>query len=81
MNINFQFHGSLFSADITRTDEKSLIVEFENMELARQFGPKLPFFVDNHSVNFDIVNLGHSELYELNTTISKAISEQCAEIF
>ncbi len=80
MNINFQFHGSLFNAGITLKDEKSLIVEFDNLELTRQFGPSLPFFVENRSVNFNTFNQGHSELYELNSTISKAIAEQCADI-
>lgn len=80
MHIDFQFHGSRYSAGLRKKDDKMLLVEFENQELKTQFGPSLPFKVENHDVDFDILNLAHSELYELNSTISRAIKEQCADM-
>jgi len=57
-----------------------LEVKIKDDTLGKQFGTSLPFYIKNKSVNFDILNLSHSDLYALNSSISKAISEQCHEI-
>lgn len=80
MNINFDFHGSPYTAFLNRHDDKIILVQFDGCELEKKFGKSLPFHIENKEISFDIQNLSHSELYELNTTISKAITEQCIEM-
>lgn len=80
MNINFDFHGSPYTANLQKQDEKIILVQFNGCELEKKFGKSLPFHVENKEIAFDILNLSHSDLYELNSTISKAITEQCSEI-
>ncbi len=81
MNINFNFHGSPYTADLHKNEDNIILVQFNGCELEKRFGSTLPFHIENKSVAFDTLNLSHSDLYELNSTISRAITEQCSEIF
>lgn len=80
MYINFSFHGSIYKADLSQQGNDKIVVKLKDENLGKQFGTSLPFYVQNHSVEFDILNRSHSDLFALNSSISKAISEQCREI-
>ncbi|MEJ7684836.1 MAG: hypothetical protein WKG06_44720 [Segetibacter sp.] len=80
MYINFNYHGSTYKADLAKQPEGKIIVLLNDNDLEKQFGSSLPFYVENKSVNFNISNRSHSELYALNSSISKAISEQCKDL-
>jgi hypothetical protein len=80
MKINFNFHGSTYKAGLYKQDENKLLVSFKDKELRKQFGISLPFYVKNRTVAFDIQNRSHSDLFALNSSISKAIAEQCKDI-
>lgn len=80
MNIHFNFHGSTHKADLAKKGEDKIEVLFKDDDLGKQFGNSLPFFIQDRSVKFNILNRCHSDLYALNSSISKAISEQCREI-
>jgi hypothetical protein len=80
MNISFKFHGSVYKADLAKQGENKLVVQINDDGLEKQFGSTLPFYIDNKSVGFDTLNRSHSDLYALNSSISRAISEQCQEI-
>jgi len=80
MNIHFNFHGSTYKAGLARQGDNKLVVRFNDHNLEKQFGSTLPFYIENRSVNFKILNRSHSDLYALNSSISKAIKEQCTEI-
>lgn len=80
MNINFNYHGSAYKADVAKQPEGEIVVLLNDGDLEKQFGSSLPFYVTNHSVSFHALNRSHSELYALNSTISKAIAEQCQDI-
>ncbi len=80
MYINFNYHGSTYKADLAKQPEGKIIVLLNDNNLEKQFGSVLPFYVKNKSVNFDTFNLAHSELYALNSSISRAISEQCKDL-
>lgn len=80
MYIHFNFHGSTYKAGLAKQGDNKIEVLIKDDKLEKQFGPKLPFYIKNKSVNFDILNRSHSDLYALNSSISKAISEQCTDI-
>ncbi|HLL43539.1 MAG TPA: hypothetical protein VK369_10390 [Segetibacter sp.] len=80
MYINFNYHGSTYKAGLAKQPEGKIIVLLNDNDLGKQFGSTLPFYVENKSVNFNILNRSHSELYALNSSISKAISEQCKDL-
>jgi hypothetical protein len=80
MYINFNYHGSTYKAGLAKQPEGKILVLLNDNELGKQFGSTLPFYVENKSVNFNILNRSHSELYALNSSISKAISEQCKDL-
>ena len=80
MNINFNFHGSTHKAGLAKQGENKIVVLFNDDDLEKQFGSSLPFYVENKSVSFNTLNRSHSELYALNSTISRAISEQCKDM-
>jgi hypothetical protein len=80
MKINFNYHGSTYNAGLAKQGENKLLVQFKDKELEQQFGTSMPFYVKNKTVGFDIQNRSHSDLFALNSSISKAISEQCQEI-
>ncbi|MDB5248833.1 MAG: hypothetical protein JWQ40_3227 [Segetibacter sp.] len=80
MHINFNFHGSTYKAGLAKQGENKIVVLFNDDSLEKQFGTSLPFYVENKSVGFNTLNRSHSELYALNSTISKAISEQCKDL-
>lgn len=80
MNIHFNFHGSTYKAGLAKQGDNKLEVKIKDNCLEKQFGPSLPFYIENKSVNFKILNRSHSDLYALNSSISKAISEQHHEI-
>jgi len=80
MYIQFNFHGSTYKAGLARQGDNKLVVRFNDNNLQKQFGSTMPFFIENKSVNFKILNRSHSDLYALNSSISKAISEQCTEM-
>jgi hypothetical protein len=80
MNLQFKFHGSTYKAGLSRKSDNKLEVKIKDEKLKNQFGSPLPFFIENKSVNFDILNKSHSDLYALNSSISKAIAEQYNEI-
>lgn len=80
MNIHFNFHGSTYKAGLAKRGDNRIEVLIKDSKLEKQFGPRHPFYIKNKSVNFDILNRSHSDLYALNSCISKAISEQCADM-
>lgn len=80
MNIHFNFHGSAYKAGLARQGKNKIEVQLKDDTLEKQFGRTLPFYIENKSVSFNILNRSHSDLYALNSTISKAISEQCEEL-
>jgi len=80
MHIQFNFHGSTYKAGLAKKGEKDLEVRIKDNRLEKQFGSSLPFYIENKSVNFKILNRSHSDLYALNSTISNAIKEQHKEI-
>lgn len=80
MNLHFNFHGSTYKAGLARQGDNKLEVSIKDERLKKQFGGSLPFFIRNKSVDFDIQNRSHSDLYALNSSISKAITEQFNEI-
>lgn len=80
MHIQFNYHGSTYKAGLAKQPEGKITVLFNDDVLEKQFGSSLLFYVENKSVNFNTSNRSHSELYALNTTISKAISEQCKDL-
>ena len=79
MYISFDFHGSTYKADLAKQGDNKIVVEFDDNSLEKQFG-SLPFYIHDHSVEFDTLNLSHSDLYALNSTVSKAITEQCRDL-
>jgi hypothetical protein len=79
MYISFNFHGSTYRADLAKQDDNKIVVLFDDEGLEKQFG-SLPFYIQDHSVEFNTLNPCHSDLYALNSTVSKAISEQCKDI-
>lgn len=80
MNINFNYHGSTYKADLAKQGENKIIVLLNNNSLEKQFGSSLPFYIHNHTVEFNTLNRSHSDLYALNSIVSKAIREQCREL-
>jgi hypothetical protein len=80
MYIHFNFHGTTYEADLAKQGDNKIEVQINDDALGKQFGTSHPFYIENNSVNFDILNLSHSDLYALNSSISKAISEQCVEM-
>ncbi len=80
MYIHFNYHGSSYEAGLAKQPEGKIVVLLNDNDLEKQFGSSLPFYVEDKSVNFNTLNRCHSELYALNSTISKAISEQCQDI-
>lgn len=80
MYIHFNYHGSEYEADLSKQSEEQVVVLLSNNDLEKQFGSSLPFYIKNKSVSFNTLNRSHSELYALNSTISKAISEQCKDL-
>lgn len=80
MYINFNYHGSTYKADLAKQSEGKIIVSLNDNDLEKQFGSSLPFYIENRSVNFNILNRSHSDLYALNSSISRAICEQCKDL-
>ncbi|MDQ6812450.1 MAG: hypothetical protein M3040_01725 [Bacteroidota bacterium] len=80
MNIQFNYHGATYKAGLEKRGDNTLEVEIKDNALKEQFGKSLPFFVENQSVGFNMLNKGHSDLYALNSSISKAIAEQYKEL-
>lgn len=81
MNIQFNFHGSTYKAGLSKRGENKLEVLMSDKSLEKKFGASLPFYIENKSVSFNNPNKSHSDLYALNSSISKAISEQCVDMF
>lgn len=80
MYISFQFHGTNYKAGLAKQGKDKIVVLLNDDGLERQFGASLPFYVENKTVGFNTLNRSHSDLFALNSTISKAIKEQCEEI-
>jgi hypothetical protein len=80
MNIQFKYHGSTYKARLAKQGENKLEVKIKDNSLEKQFGSTLPFYIENKSVNFQTLNRSHSDLYALNSSISRAIVEQHREI-
>jgi hypothetical protein len=80
MNLHFNFHGSTYKAGLAKRGDNKLEVKIKDERLKKQFGSSLPFYIENKCVNFNILNRSHSDLYALNSSISKAIAEQYNEI-
>lgn len=80
MHICFNFNGSSYQAGLAKQDNNKIVVLFNDDNLEKKFGSSLPFYVENKSVGFETLNRSHSDLFALNSTISRAISEQCREI-
>lgn len=80
MNIQFNYHGSTYKAGLAKHGNNKLEVNLRDENLKKQFGSSFPFYIENKSVNFNILNRSHSDLYALNSVISKAIAEQYKEI-
>lgn len=79
MNIHFTFHGASYHAGLSKENNEKVIVLLKDNQLEKQFGNTLPFFIKDKSVEFITNNKCHSDLFALNSTISKAIKEQCLE--
>lgn len=80
MNISFNFHGSVYKADLAKQGENKIVVQINDDGLEKQFGSSFPFYIENKSIGFNVLNRCHSDLYALNSSISRAISEQCKEL-
>ena len=80
MYINFNYHGSTYKAGLAKQPEGKIVVLLNDGDLEKQFGSSLPFYIEDKAVNFNILNQFHSDLYALNSSISKAISEQCKDL-
>ena len=80
MYIHFNYHGAAYKADLAKQSDEQIIVLFNDSDLEKQFGSSLPFYIKNKLVGFNTLNRSHSELYALNSTISKAIAEQCKDL-
>ncbi len=80
MYISFNYHGSTYKADLSKQGGNKIEVLINDDTLEKQFGHSLPFYIENKSVGFNTLNRSHSELYALNSSISKAIAEQCKDI-
>lgn len=80
MNIHFHYHGSAYEADLSKQEDDTILVLFDNNQLGQKFGSSLPFYVKNKTVEFNNCNRCHSDLFALNSSISKAIEEQCEEL-
>lgn len=78
MHINFNYHGSVYNADVAKQPEGKIIVLFNDVELEKRFGPSLPLYVEDKSTGFNYLNRSHTELYALNSSISKAVADQCS---
>ena len=79
MHIHFDFKGSTYQADLTKDGSEIIHVSFDN-QLGKEFGATHTFFVKDRSVEFNTPNRCHSDLFALNSSISKAIAEQCEEL-
>lgn len=79
MYIHFNYHGSTYQADLAKKGDNTFEVSFQDSALGKQFG-SLPFYIQNKMINFQILNPSHSDLYALNSSISKAIAEQCNDL-
>ena len=80
MYISFNYHGSTYKAGLAKQPEGKILVLLNGNDLEKQFGSALPFYIKNKSVNIENPNRSHSDLYALNSSISKAISEQCKDL-
>ena len=79
-SINFNFRGTVHKAILEKDENNRLVVSLKNDHLETQFGAYLPFYVEDKNVAFETPNKCHSDLYALNSTISRAIAEQCGEL-
>ena len=80
MYINFSYHGSTYKAGLAKQPEGKITVLLNDDDLEKRFGSALPFYIKNKTVKFDNPNRSHSELFALNSYISKAILEQCKDL-
>ena len=81
MYIHFIYHGTTYKAGLSKQEDDKILVSFDDKNLEKEFGSSLPFYVKGKSVEFHTPNLCHSDLFALNSSISKAIKEQCLELF
>jgi|GEM_PF-7067844 len=80
MYISFDYHGATYKAGLAKQGDNKIVVLISDDYLEKQFGSALPFYIHGKSVDFNILNRCHSDLYAINSTISKAITEQCKEL-
>ncbi len=80
MHVTFNFHGNAYQANLARQGDNKLVVQLNDDNLEKQFGSSLPFYLHDRSVEFNLLNKSHSELFALNSSISKAIAEQCTDL-
>lgn len=81
MHINFTYHGTTYKAGLSKLEDDKILVSLDDKTLEKEFGSPLPFYLKNKSIEFHTSNLCHSDLFALNSSISKAIKEQCVELF
>ncbi len=79
MYIHFDYKGSTYNADLTKENDEKILVSVDN-QLGKVFGTTHSFFVKDKSVEFNTPNRCHSDLFALNSSISRAIAEQCQEL-
>lgn len=81
MHINFTYHGTTYKAGLSKLENDKILVLLDDKNLEREFGSTLPFYLKDKTIEFHTSNLCHSDLFALNCSISKAIREQCVELF
>ena len=80
MNINFNFKGSTYKADLAKEAGNRIVVKLNDKQLGKQFGSALRFSVEEKKVGFNFSNRSHSDLFALQSSIKNAIVEQAEEI-
>jgi hypothetical protein len=80
MNIHFSYLGSTYKANLTKEQDNKVQVIFNDKILKDEFGSSLQFFINEKTVEFITYNRCHSNLFALNSSISKAIKEQLVDL-
>jgi hypothetical protein len=76
MLIKFSFNGDEHKAEVMKQVDKSINVSVKDEQLNKQFGSSFQYFLNNNALDFKPLNLCHSELFNLQSTIKNAIVSQ-----
>ncbi len=80
MNIHFSYLGSNYKAHLAKEQDNKVQVIFNDKMLEKEFGSSLHFYINERKVEFITYNRCHSNLFALNSSISKAIKEQLVDL-